>query len=74
MVSIPFNEFEKSVSVHPSVECPGTKHGVLWDTTGTSFFNIKLSHIQHNKNQHVKIYTLNDFTLQNKQKTFLNRQ
>ena len=34
-------------------------------TTGISFFPTKKSsHIQHNKNQHVKIHTLNDFTLQ----------
>ena len=31
---------------------------------GYPFFNKKSSHIQHNKNQHVKIHTLNDFNLQ----------
>ena len=59
-----FNESEKSVPVHLSVGCIGTTHLVLWDRTGTSFFNIKWSHIQHNKKQLVKIYTLNDFILQ----------
>ena len=68
-----FNESKKLVPVYPIVGF-GTTHGVVRDTTGTSFFNIKWSHIQHNKKQHVKIYTLNDFTLQSKQKTFLNRQ
>ena len=36
-----FNESEKNVTVHPSVRCIGTTHGVLWDTTGTSFFQHK---------------------------------
>ena len=37
-----FNESEKSVPVHLSVGCIGTTHGVLWDRTGTSFFQHKM--------------------------------
>ena len=48
--------------------------GFFGTQLGHPFFNIKFSPIQHNKNQPVKIYTLNDFTLQSKQKTFINRQ
>ena len=47
--------------------------GFFGTQLGHLLLNIKWSHIQHNKNQHVKMYTLSDFTLQSKQKTFLKR-
>ena len=53
----------------------GQYMGFFGTQLGHPFFNKKWSHIQHNENQHVKIYTLSDlsdFTLQSKQKTFLN--
>ena len=37
-----FHESEKCVPVHPGVGCIGTTHGVLWDTTGISFFQHKM--------------------------------
>ena len=52
----------------------GQHMGFFGTQLGYPFLNIKWRHIQHYKSQHVKIFTLNDFTLQSKQKTFLNRQ
>ena len=56
-------------------KCPNAPQcGVHVDNTWGSLghkceilFNIKWSHIQQNKCQHVKIYSLNDFTFQSKQ-------
>ena len=68
-----FSESEKSVPVHPSVGALGQHMGFFGTQLGHPFFSIKWSHIQHNKNQHVKLYTLSNFTLKRKQNTFLNK-
>ena len=47
-----FNESEKSVTVHNRVGCIGTTHGVLWDTTGTSFFQ----HNNNNNNNSISLF------------------
>ena len=59
-----FNESEKNVPVHLSVGGLGQHMGFFGTELEHHFFNIKWSHIQHNKKQPVKIYTLNDFILQ----------
>ena len=68
-----FNELEKSVQMHPRGGALGQHMGFFGTQLRHLFFSIKWNHIQHNKNQHVKIHTLNNFSLQSKLKTFLNR-
>ena len=53
----------KNVSQYTPVWGALRQHmGVLWDTTGTSFFQYKMESIQPNENQHV---TREDFLRKN---------
>ena len=59
-----FNESEKMSQCTSVWGALGQHMGFFGTELEHRFFNIKWSHIQHNKKQLVKIYTLNDFILQ----------
>ena len=59
-----FYESEKVSQCTPVWDALGQHMGFFGKQLVHHFINIKWSHIQYNKHQHVKIYTLNDFTFQ----------